>query len=93
MLFAARRPDWVAAVFSLDSRRMPFPRTARPRICSVRSSDQVADPGVLPSAEEQARLGMVIGTVPGLVHNDMWDAATAERKDAVIALLDRCLER
>ena len=92
MLFAARRPDWVAAVFSLDSRRMPFPRTARPRICSVRSSDQVADPGVLPSPEEQARLGMVIGTVPGLIHNDMWDAATPERKAAVVALLDRCLQ-
>lgn len=93
MLLAARRPALVSAVFSLDNRRMAFPRTARPRICSVRSSDQVADPGVLPSPEEQARLGMVIGTVPGLIHNDMWDAATPERKAAVIALLDRCLRR
>ncbi|HEY0013756.1 MAG TPA: alpha/beta hydrolase [Allosphingosinicella sp.] len=92
MLFAARDPRAVAAVFSLDSRRFPFPRTRSPRICSARSSDQAADPGVLPTVEEQARLGMVIESVP-LIHNDMWNGATAAQKSAMLAVLERCLAR
>jgi dienelactone hydrolase len=91
LLLAAEQPDFARAVFTLDSRRMAFPRTAAPRICSVRSSDQVADPGVLPDAAEAARLGMVILAVPGLAHNDMWDGATEAQKQAVLAALDRCL--
>jgi predicted dienelactone hydrolase len=92
MLFAARDPRAVAAVFSLDSRRFPFPRTRRPRICSARSSDQVADAGVLPSPADQARLGMVIENVP-VTHNDMWNGATPAQKSAMLAVLDRCLSR
>jgi pimeloyl-ACP methyl ester carboxylesterase len=90
MLFAARRPGMVRAVFSLDSRRMPFPRTTRPRICSARSSDQPADRGVLPTPEEQARHFMVIEPVP-VIHNEMWDSATPEQKQAMLTVLHRCL--
>ncbi|HYJ52368.1 MAG TPA: alpha/beta hydrolase [Allosphingosinicella sp.] len=91
-LFAERHPDMVAALFTLDNRRMPLPRTARPRICSARSSDQPADPEVLPSSAEQARLGMVIAPAP-VIHNDMWDGATEAQKAAILAVLDRCLQR
>jgi dienelactone hydrolase len=91
MLFAAKHKDMAGTVFTLDSRRMKMPRTARPRICSVRSSDQPADPGVLPTAAEQRRYRMVIGTVPGLIHNDMSDAATAVQKQAMLGWLWRCL--
>ncbi|HEX8193102.1 MAG TPA: alpha/beta fold hydrolase [Allosphingosinicella sp.] len=90
MLYAARRPERVSAVFSLDSRRFPFPRTRRPRICSARSSDQAADPGVLPSPDVQARLGMVIERVP-VIHNDMWNGASTAQKAAMLAVLERCL--
>ncbi|HYG47732.1 MAG TPA: alpha/beta hydrolase [Allosphingosinicella sp.] len=92
MLFAAQHEAMVSAVFTLDNRRMRMPRTARPRICSVRSSDQPADPGVLPTPAERRRYRMVIGTVPGLIHNDMWDGATAARKQAMLGWLRRCLE-
>ena len=91
MLMAEQQPNAVRAVFSLDSRRMRFPRTRSPRICSVRSVDQVADPGVLPDPREAADLGMVIATVPGLEHNNMWDAATPEQRHAVLQALDSCL--
>jgi predicted dienelactone hydrolase len=91
MLFAAHHGALVRAVFTLDNRRMAMPRTARPRICSVRSSDQPADPGVLPTAAEQTRYDMVIGSVPGLVHNDMSDVATPDQKRAMLARLWRCL--
>ena len=93
MLFATRHGELTATVFTLDNRRMKMPRTAHPRICSVRSSDQPADPGVLPTAAEQQRYRMVIGTVPGLVHNDMSDAATPAQKAAVLTWLRRCLEK
>jgi predicted dienelactone hydrolase len=93
MLFAARHGAMVDTVFTLDNRRMRMPRTSRPRICSVRSSDQPADPGVLPMGAEQRRYRMVIGTVPGLIHNDMSDAATAVQKQAMLGWLWRCLRR
>lgn len=92
LLLAERHGGLIRAVFTLDSRRMKMPRTARPRICSVRSVDQPADPGVLPTAAEQRRYRMVIGTVPGLAHNDMWDGAAAERKQAMLGWLQRCLD-
>jgi predicted dienelactone hydrolase len=90
ILLAEQHPDLVAAVFTLDHRRMPVPRTRSPRICSARSSDQVADAGVLPEAAEQAQLGMVIRPVP-VIHNDMWDGAKSEQKQAMLEVLERCL--
>jgi pimeloyl-ACP methyl ester carboxylesterase len=92
LLFAARHPSMVGNVFTLDNRRMKLPRTARPRICSVRSSDQPADPGVLPTAAEQKRYRMAIGKVP-VIHNDMWDGATAAQKQAMLGWLWRCLDK
>lgn len=91
MLLAALRPGLARLVFTLDNRRVPLPRTRRPRICSVRSSDQPADPGVLPAPEEAAALDMVITVVPGLEHNNMWDAASEAQKRAILAALDTCL--
>ena len=76
MLFAEEHPALVAQVISLDNRRMPFPRAARPRVLSLRSSDQVADPGVLPTPAEQAQLGVRIVQLKRTIHNDMWDGAT-----------------
>lgn len=92
LLFAARHKPLVRAVFTLDNRRMKMPRTARPRICSVRSSDQPADPGVLPTAVEQKSYRMAIGTVP-VIHDDMWDGASAAQKQAMLGWLWRCLGR
>ncbi|HEX8125837.1 MAG TPA: hypothetical protein VF548_09670 [Allosphingosinicella sp.] len=92
MLFAARHGAMVRSVFTLDNRRMRMPRTARPRICSARSSDQPADAGVLPTAAEQRRYRMTIATVP-VTHNDMWDGAAPAQKQAILDVLRRCLAR
>lgn len=92
MLHAATHPEEVSAVFSLDNRRMPLPRTLRPRICSARSSDHPADPGVLPAAHEQERLRMIIVQLPEQRHDDMWDGASDSQKAAMLAVLDRCLK-
>jgi len=91
MLLAQERPDAVRMVFSLDNRRMPLPRTARPRVCSLRSSDQPADRGVLPSPEEAAGLGIQITQAVDLQHNDMWDGAAPPQKAQMLEALGRCL--
>ncbi len=91
MLFATEHPGQVRIALSFDNRRMPLPRVGKPKVCSLRSSDQRADPGVLPSPAEQAALDMTIIPVP-VQHNDMWDGATAEQKAAMLKAVDSCLD-
>jgi len=90
MLFATAHPQLVRTAITLDNRRHPLPRDGRTRICSLRSSDQPADPGVLPPGADQARLGIQILPVP-VRHNDMTDRATPAQKEAMLAAVRRCL--
>jgi hypothetical protein len=48
---------WVGhRAVTLDNRRYPLPRTANPRVLSIRAGKDIpADPGVLPDAATQAR--------------------------------------
>lgn len=87
MLFSQEHPDLVSTVISLDNRRMPFPRSQRPRVFSIRSSDQPADSGVIPSPEEQARYQMKVVKLPATMHNDMWDGGTEAQKAEIIGYL------
>ena len=91
MLFAVEHPDVARAAISLDNRRMPLPRTSRPKVCSIRSSNFEADPGVLPSQTEQQALGMLIVRVP-VKHDDMWDGAPPEQKEAILKVIADCIE-
>ncbi|MBK9273583.1 MAG: alpha/beta fold hydrolase [Flavobacteriales bacterium] len=90
MLFAKEHPDLLERVISLDNRRMPLPRTHRPQVCSIRSSDQPADQGVLPGAEEAHDLDMrvLMSTVP---HNAMDDGASPEQRKELTELITRLL--
>jgi dienelactone hydrolase len=82
MLFATKYPKLVDKVISLDNRRVAFPRTKQPKIYSLRSNDQVADEGVLPSAEEQKMYGIKIVFLPNTIHNDMDNnASESQRKE------------
>ncbi|GAB3280217.1 alpha/beta fold hydrolase [Larkinella harenae] len=83
MLFAQQYPTLVSQVISLDNRRMPLPRVRTPRILSIRSSDQIADKGVLPTIEEQRQFGIRIVQLPDTIHNDMWDGATTTQKQEI----------
>lgn len=88
MLFASEHPDLVGKVISLDSRRMPFPRRKRPQILSIRSTDQSADAGVLPTTEEQKKFRTKIVKV-NVIHNDMWDGGTTEKqKQEIIKIIN-----
>lgn len=92
MLFAQRYAAEVRQVFSLDNRRVALPRTDQPGICSVRSTDQFADPGVLPDPLEAKRLRMFIVWLTDQRHDDMSDAATAGQKAEIAGALARCLD-
>lgn len=93
MLFAQEHPDAVFAVVSLDNRRMPIPRTNKPRLLSLRSSDQPPDAGVVPTPEEQAKFGIKIIPLPATIHNDMWDGATAAQKAEILRYVDDFLTK
>ncbi len=81
-LFPQKYPGMVHKIITLDNRRMALPRTAVPRVYSLRSSDQPADPGVLPEEAEQKKYGMTIVKLPNTIHNDMDDNAdSTQRKE------------
>jgi dienelactone hydrolase len=91
MLFAQHYPRLVERVISFDNRRMPLPRARRPRVLSLRSSDQPADAGVLPTAAEQARFGTRIVPLPATLHNDMWDGATPAQQQEMNKVISEFL--
>ena len=91
MLFAEEHPALVARIISLDNCRMPLPRASLPKVLSLRSSDQVADPGVLPTPAEQARFGITIIQLQNTRHNAMQDGGTKAQKQAISAAIVRFL--
>lgn len=82
-LFPQKYPGIVDKIITLDNRRMALPRTASPHVYSLRSSDQPADEGVLPTAEEQKQFGIKIITLPNTIHNDMDNSANAEQRKEI----------
>ena len=83
MLFGSKYPALVDKVISLDNRRVPLPRTNHPGIYSLRSADQPADEGVLPTPEEQKKYGMEIIKLNHTMHNDMDNDATEEQRNEI----------
>jgi dienelactone hydrolase len=90
-LFAQEYPKLVDRLVSFDNRRMPLPRARRPHVLSLRSSDQPADAGVLPTPAEQAKFEMTIVQLPATIHNDMWDGATAAQQQEMNHLISNFL--
>jgi predicted esterase len=80
VLFAHKYPKLVDKIISLDNRRMELPRTSQPKIYSLRSSDQPADEGVLPTVAEQEKFGIKIIKLPNTIHNDMNDRGNKRQR-------------
>jgi pimeloyl-ACP methyl ester carboxylesterase len=75
-MFASDHPDRVSALITLDNRRVPLPNIASFPILSLRSADQPADPGVLPSTNTKS----CILKMPETVHDDMTDVGSPTSK-------------
>jgi predicted peptidase len=82
-LFPQKYPGMVHKIITLDNRRMALPRTKKIKIYSLRSSDQLADEGVLPPAEEIKKFGMKIIKLPNTIHNDMDDHANERQRKEI----------
>lgn len=83
-LFPQKYPNIAHKIITLDNRRMTLPRTKEnPRVYSLRSSDQPADEGVLPTDEEKKRFEMTIIKLPNTIHNDMNDRANSSQRKEI----------
>jgi pimeloyl-ACP methyl ester carboxylesterase len=82
-LFPQRYPDIAWKIITFDNRRMALPRTINPRVYSLRSSDQQADPGVLPTDAEQRKYGIIIIKLANTIHNDMCDNANEKQRKEI----------
>ena len=81
-LFPQKYPNIVDKIITLDNRRMALPRTKQPKIFSLRSSDQPADEGVLPTEKEIKKFGITIIKSHHITHNEMDDSGNnAQRKE------------
>lgn len=87
MLFAHQYPQLIHKVITLDNRRMPFPRTRRPKVYSLRSSDQPADEGVVPTEAEQKKWKITVVQLPNTIHNHMDDSANERQRKEINELM------
>ena len=82
-LFPQKYPNVVFKIITLDNRRMALPKTTQPKVYSLRSSDQPADDGVLPTNEEQRTFKMTIVKLLSTPHNDMDDHANSKQREEI----------
>ncbi|MDV7695791.1 alpha/beta hydrolase [Chryseobacterium soli] len=91
-LFANKYPNLVYKIITIDNRRMYLPRTAIPKVYTLRSNDYPADEGVLPTAEEQKKYHIVIQNTP-INHGKMDDKGSIEERktlnDFILSYLDQ----
>jgi predicted peptidase len=82
-LFAQKYPGIADKIITLDNRRVTLPRTKYPKVYSLRSSDQPADEGVLPTEKEQKEFDIKIIKLPNTIHNDMYDNANERQREEI----------
>lgn len=79
------------ALVTLDNRRVPLPASVELPVLTIRSSDQMADPGVLPDLAAQSHAKTCIVRMASTRHDDMNNAATAPEKAKIVASVLRFL--
>lgn len=82
-LFPQKYPNIIYKIITLDNRRMTLPKTKDVKVYSLRSSDQKADEGVLPTEEEEKNFGIKIIKLENTTHNDMDDHAKNEQREEI----------
>jgi alpha/beta hydrolase fold len=93
MYFAARHPDLVTRVVTLDNLRVPFITDGKFKILSFRSTDPVfkADPGVVPDNEMCRRAGITVVNT-SYQHNELSDRGPDQVKTTIESIVDRFLD-
>lgn len=83
MLTATDHPELITKAISMDHRRMIIPRTQKPRIYTLRGCDYDADPGVLPTSEEQKKFRIEVVRLDGVTHSNIGENGSAEQHDLI----------
>jgi len=92
MLIATGHPDFARVVITLDNLRVPLPRASSPKIFSIRSTDQHADAGVLPTEDEQKHFHIKIVQM-NIKHIEMGGLGTADQLNKIDGLVMNYLRR
>lgn len=88
-LFPIKFPGVVRKIITLDNRRMPLPTSGLPlKVYTIRSSDQPADEGVLPTKEQLKNLPIKIVTLASTKHNDMDESGTKKQHKEIVLLIE-----
>lgn len=82
-LFPQKYPNKVEKIITLDNRRMTFPKTKKVKVYSLRSSDQPADDGVLPTEKETKKYKMKIVKLANTGHNEMDDNSNNDQRKEI----------
>jgi predicted esterase len=82
-LFPQKYPNLVEKIITLDNRRMLLPKTKKVKVYSLRSSDQPADEGVIPTEKEIKKYKMKIVKLANTTHNEMDDNANGEQRKEI----------
>ena len=85
VLFAHQHSELINRLITLDHRRMAFPKTKSLKMYSLRSSDQTADEGVLPT--ETDSLDFTIIPLKNTKHGEMSDSGTDEQKKEIMGFV------
>jgi pimeloyl-ACP methyl ester carboxylesterase len=92
-VMATESPDLVSDLITLDHGRVPLPRARRPRQLSLRAGERPPQPGVLPTAREQRRLGIRVVRLAEAKHMDFTDSGPAVTRAKVVEQVMKHLER
>lgn len=82
-LFPQKYPNIVDKIITLDNRRMALPKSKKVKVYTLRSSDQSADEGVLPTEKEIRKYKMKIVKLTNTTHNEMDDNANDEQRKEI----------
>jgi len=82
-LFPQKYPNIVEKIITLDNRRMALPKSKKVKVYSLRSSDQPADEGVLPTEKETKKYKIKIVKLANTTHNEMDDNANNEQRKEI----------
>jgi predicted peptidase len=82
-LFPQKYPNIVEKIITLDNRRMSLPKIKNIKVYSLRSSDQPADEGVLPSEKDLKMYDINIIKLESTTHNEMDNNANDNQRKEI----------
>ncbi len=92
LMFANKYPNLVSNIVSLDSLRIPIPKTHRFKIFYLRANDTKADAGVIPTKAEQQKFGIKVIELKNARHVDLSDIGSETLKQEINNTIIKFLE-